>query len=70
MIRTDRGVSGQEAQSMGLANRLVPKGQALDSGETREGATRFARGADRHGSFERKAMAIGLSSKSEVLVPS
>ena len=39
MIRTDRGVSGQEAQSMGLANRLVPKGQALDSGETREGAT-------------------------------
>ena len=53
MIRTDRGVSGQEAQSMGLANRLVPKGQALDSGETREGATRFARGAGRHGSFER-----------------
>ena len=99
MILTGRGVSGEEALSMGLANRLVPKGQALpaaielaqqisafpqicmrsdrlsayeqwnvpledalrdesrrgreviDSGETREGATRFAQGAGRHGSF-------------------
>jgi enoyl-CoA hydratase/carnithine racemase len=99
LILTGRGVSGQEALRMGLANRLVPKGQALDeakklaseiaafpqrcmrsdrlssyrqwelslddalrletelglevirSGETLEGATRFARGAGRHGSF-------------------
>ena len=99
MILTGRGVSGEEALRMGLANRLVAKGQALaaavelakqiaafpplcmrsdrasayeqwtfpleealrnearrgreviQSGETREGATRFAQGAGRHGSF-------------------
>jgi enoyl-CoA hydratase len=100
LILTGRGVSGDEALRMGLANRLVEPGQALaaarelalalakhpqrclrsdrrsayeqwpldeasalanewrlgretiESGETREGATRFARGAGRHGSFE------------------
>ncbi|HTO52885.1 MAG TPA: crotonase/enoyl-CoA hydratase family protein [Myxococcota bacterium] len=99
LILTGRGVSGEEALRMGLANRLVPKGHALDearklasqiaafpqrcmrsdrlssyrqwelsvddalrletelgvevirSGETLEGATRFAKGAGRHGSF-------------------
>jgi len=99
MILTGRGVSGEEALAMGLANRLVEPGQALDgarslareiaefpqrcmrndrlsaitqwslglddalveetrlglevihSGETREGATRFAKGAGRHGAF-------------------
>ena len=99
LILTGRGVSGDEARTMGLANRIVPKGRALDeakqlarelaafpqrclrsdrlssyrqwelglaealrletelgmdvirSGETREGATRFAKGAGRHGSF-------------------
>jgi enoyl-CoA hydratase len=30
MILTGRGVSGEEARSMGLANRLVEPGQALD----------------------------------------
>jgi enoyl-CoA hydratase/carnithine racemase len=100
LILTGRGVSGEEALQMGLANRLAEPGGALDaavslahqlaafpqgclqadrlsayeqwnlslpealamevtrgmevirSGETREGATRFAEGAGRHGSFE------------------
>ena len=98
LILTGRGVSGDEARSMGLANRVVEPGHALDAalvlahelaalpqgcmrsdrrssydqwslpltdalahetelglatirtGETREGAARFAAGAGRHGS--------------------
>ena len=100
MILTGRGVSGEEALSMGLVNRLVEPGEALEaalelartlaqfpqrcmrsdrlsaltqwsstlddalveetrlglevirSGETQEGAKRFAGGAGRHGSFD------------------
>jgi enoyl-CoA hydratase len=100
MILTGRGVAGEEAKAMGLANRLTEKGGALDgaielarqlarfpqrcmrndrlsairqwglgldealrletqlglevisSGETLEGAKRFASGAGRHGSFD------------------
>ena len=100
LILTGRGVSGDEALGMGLANRLVDPGQALTaavalandiarfpqhcarsdressydqwslslddallretelglvtiaSGETLEGAMRFARGEGRHGSFD------------------
>lgn len=99
MILTGRGVSGDEALRMGLANRIVEPGQVLEaavdlakdlarfpqrcmlsdrmsayeqwsmdldeallneyrrgietinSGETREGAARFAAGAGRHGEF-------------------
>jgi enoyl-CoA hydratase len=101
LILTGRGVSGEEALRMGLANRLVERGQAraaavelahelarfpqrclradrlsayeqwampfeqamrnefrrgadvIRSGETLAGATRFASGAGRHGSFDR-----------------
>src|SRR5947209_4436555 len=100
LILTGRGVSGDEALRMGLANRVVDPGSARESavalgkqlaafpqnclradrrsvyeqwamplssalemevtrgmnvirsGETREGATRFADGAGRHGSFD------------------
>jgi enoyl-CoA hydratase len=101
MILTGRGVSGDEALAMGLANRVVDPGKALESaialanelaalpqlcmrsdrlsayeqwsmpyeaawknelkrgleviqsGETREGATRFVRGEGRHGAFKK-----------------
>ena len=100
LILTGRGVSGTEAQTMGLANRLTAKGEALTgaielaqqlcefpqmcmrndrlsayqqwdkdldeallletnlglevikSGETKEGASRFAAGKGRHGNFD------------------
>jgi enoyl-CoA hydratase len=41
LILTGRGVSGEEAVRMGLVNRLVDDGTALE-------AATFARGAGRH----------------------
>src|SRR5437660_6955672 len=34
LILTGRGVSGEEARVMGLANRLVPRGKALETALT------------------------------------
>jgi hypothetical protein len=34
-----------------MANETARGREVIDSGETREGATRFAQGAGRHGAF-------------------
>jgi enoyl-CoA hydratase len=56
MILTGRGVSGQEALSMGLANRIVPRGEALDAALTlAQDLTRFPQRclrSDRLSSYE------------------
>ena len=46
LILTGRGVSGEEARTMGLVNRLTPKGGALDAAlELAEGLARFPHAA-------------------------
>ena len=54
-LRSDR-LSAYEQWSMPLSSALeleVQRGmEVIRSGETREGATRFADGAGRHGSFD------------------
>ena len=68
LILTGRPVGAEEAYTMGLANRLVENGTALQdqaflnefrhgmasirSNETLDGARNFANGKGRHGSFE------------------
>jgi enoyl-CoA hydratase len=63
LILTGRGVSGEEAQLMGLANRLVPKGEALDAATelAREIAARpqAALRSDRRSSYEQWSLALG-----------
>src|SRR6059036_677820 len=56
LILTGRGVSGEEALRMGLANRLVPPGRALEAAVTLAGElTRFPQlclRADRRSAYE------------------
>ena len=62
MILTGRGVSGEEAHSMGLANRLVAPGQALESAVTlaREIAERpqAALRSDRLSAYEQWSLSL------------
>jgi enoyl-CoA hydratase len=62
MILTGRGVSGEEAVRVGLANRLVPRGEALDAALTlaHEIAERpqAALRSDRLSSYEQWSMGI------------
>ena len=62
LILTGRGVSGEEALRMGLANRLVPAGQALDAALAlaRELAARpqAALRSDRLSSYEQWSMTL------------
>jgi enoyl-CoA hydratase len=62
MILTGRGVSGEEARSMGLANRLVAPGQALESAVTlaREIAERpqAALRSDRLSAYEQWSLSL------------
>jgi enoyl-CoA hydratase len=62
LILTGRGVSGEEALRMGLANRLVPPGQALDAA-TRlahelAGRPQAALRSDRLSSYEQWSLAL------------
>jgi len=63
MILTGRGVSGEEALRMGLANRIVPKGRALDEAIAlaREIAAwpQAALRSDRASSYEQWSLGIG-----------
>jgi len=62
MILTGRGVSGAEALRMGLANRLVPPGRALDEAKTlaREVAAwpQAALRSDRQSAYEQWSLAV------------
>lgn len=62
MILTGRGVEGEEALAIGLANRLVEPGEALTAAmELAEAITRFPRGAmrgDRLSAYEQWGLSL------------
>ncbi len=69
MILTGRGVSGQEALSMGLANRIVPRGNALDAAVTlAKDLARFPQGclrSDRLSSYEQWSLPTNEALRNE-----
>ena len=69
MILTGRGVSGQEALSMGLANRLVPHGEVLQAAlAIAQGLARFPQQclrSDRLSSYEQWSLPVEEALRNE-----
>lgn len=69
LILTGRGVSGEEARSMGLANRVVEPGQALsaalDLAETLAAFPQECLRSDRLSSYEQWSMPLRLALENE-----
>jgi enoyl-CoA hydratase len=69
LILTGRGVSGEEALSMGLANRIVSPGQALDAASDLACALaalpQTCMRSDRLSSYEQWALGIGEATRNE-----
>ena len=72
MILTGRGVSGDEAKMIGLANRLVPAGKTRDAAiELAKSLTTFPQlclRADRQSSYEQWGMSLEDALKNETLI--
>ena len=70
LILTGRGVSGEEAVQMGLANRIVPRGKALDSAiELAESLCEFPQicmRSDRLSSYEQWSLGYDDAMKNEL----
>ena len=72
LILTGRGVSGDEAQSMGLANRLTEKGAALDGAlSLARQLCSFPQGcmrSDRQSSYDQWSMSLSEALKHETVL--